>query len=496
MRNRVIPLGVLWALVMSTAAGRADAPVRGAADIEAALAESAKRVADPRELTARDELRLHLARLRLGMVEDCRVHPHVQGYQPSLPGYTCEVLHAPTAPELDARELAGGAVSASDELRFLVGICLRPHTPGYGGRPGVRFELLDRNCAIVADDLPPNAFVGLDDAETTELTALLRDASAAYAGKATRFENIGSRYYGSDAVADVARYTKEARTRRAAWDRELPAARPLFERLVAWRTRATEAKGSLQMDADDRSFCRDTVARTIADRIAESQAKSVSDLERAVRGDLVLGWSLEARGRCAEAGAFADGDLVSLAEQAFASLARVGRRAVTNDLSQFGFKVAPSSAKYGVVRRVSPSDAGFLVSFASVSDAREILVGCVDTDKFDRVERNGSTYSVKYQQRCRVGGVDTTVYGTAPVIVDESIAKVIKPGMVLVVRDELDFGAISKNGKATGKSFEPVKTLVEWLLPRGTQIDVSGNVAGTVVPLVAWGTPLSPRKVR
>lgn len=496
MRNRVIPFGVLSALVMSTAAGRADAPVRGAADVEAALAESARRVADPSELAARDELRLQLARLRLGMVEDCRVHPHVQGYRPQVPGYTCEVLHAPTAPELDARELAGGAVSASDELRFLVGTCLRPRTPGYGGQPGVRFELLDRACAIVAQDLPADAIVGLDDAETAELRALLRDASAAYAGKATRFENIGSRYYGSDALADLARYTKEARARRATWDRELPGARPLFERLVAWRNRATQAKGPLQMDADDRQFCRDTVARTIANRIVASNAKSIADLERAVRGDLVLGWSLEARARCSDAGAFADGDLRELPEGAVASLARVGRRAATNDLSQFGFKVAPSSAKYAVVRRVSPSEAGFLVSFASVSDAREVLVGCVDTDKFDRVERNGSTYSVKYQQKCRVGGVDTTVYATAPVIVEESIAKVIKPGMVLVVRDELDFGAIAENGKPTGRSFEPVKTLVEWLLPRGTDIDVSGNVAGTVIPLVAWGTPLAPRKAR
>jgi hypothetical protein len=143
---------------------------------------------------------------------------------------------------------------------------------------------------------------------------------------------------------------------------------------------------------------------------------------------------------------------------------------------------------------VSPSEAGFLVAFANVSSAREVLVGCVDTDKFDRVERVGSTYSVKYQQKCRVGGVDTTVYGTAPIFVDEATAKLIKPGMVLVVRDALDFGAISEGGRSTQKAFEPIKTSIEWLLPPRTAIDPSGNVPDTTVPIIAWGVPLSPRK--
>jgi hypothetical protein len=123
-------------MVMSTAVGRAEVPLRGPAEVEAALAERAKDSAQATatsDIEARDELRLHLARLRLGMVEGCNAHPRIQGYAPIVPGYTCQTLRAPTAAALDARELAGEVVSPSDELRFFVGTCLQPrHTPGYG----------------------------------------------------------------------------------------------------------------------------------------------------------------------------------------------------------------------------------------------------------------------------------------------------------------------------------------------------------------------------
>ncbi len=460
-------------LAVTSGDARAEAPHLSTPEVEQVLAQSlGSWPSEPKLLDAR---RFQLARLRLGLTSDCSPL-EVRPSDDVVLGYFCRTQVRVRSADLDRREAAGEAITVEDELRVLLSECVGQYDAMYQHK--VTFQSLPY-CAYLGTALATAQLPAAKEAEARELTAFLQSVVAALAGRVTSFEHASA---GDVSPSWQASQAAERKAWIAAWDSRTPLAKVIIERLGQWAARAARHERMLfDFDDGDLTFCRTTLAEAF--QAALSSPKPLRELERQTEQDLTLMLARGARNWCHRGGAF--GDALPKPVQ-FDPDAVPQRRGGQRKL----LAAAPNGWDDGVVARVSELEGAWLVSFAPVTDTREVLTGCTSTDKIDRVVRSGATFEVTYQQRCRSGGTTKSVYGTGPIIVDEATAKTLKPGMIVIVEGKLDFAMTTDGGKPTGKTFIPVRASVEWAFPKGSKVGVVDDRSG-LVPVIAWGVPVA-----